>query len=136
VVWERVGIVFPHILHKIALKQSCDLTDVPMTRSFALLVKSLQTKRTILCGNARTRMLILFELFDADFVFIWCGNAVPIPFFSALHPCGRVNAEWSGFPGSMAQRVRDSVVAPLRRSSTGWMPSRKIARWCIGRTQS
>jgi len=34
---------------------------------------------------------------------------------------GRVSAEWSRCPDSMARRPRDSV-APLRRSSTGWMP--------------
>ena len=41
-------------------------------------------------------------------------------------PCsctdGRENAEWSRCPGSMARRPRDSV-APLRRSSAGWMPA-------------
>jgi len=36
---------------------------------------------------------------------------------------GRVSAEWSRCPGSMARRARDSV-APLRRSSAGWMPAR------------
>ena len=36
---------------------------------------------------------------------------------------GRVSAEWSRCPGSMAQRPRVSV-APLRRSSAGWMPAR------------
>ena len=36
---------------------------------------------------------------------------------------GRVSAEWSRFPGSMAWRARDSV-APLR-TSAGWM----LARW-------
>ena len=36
---------------------------------------------------------------------------------------GRVSAEWSRFPGSMAWRARDSVV-PLRQSSEGWMPAR------------
>ena len=34
-----------------------------------------------------------------------------------------VIAEWSRCPGSMARRPRDSV-APLRRSSAGWMPAR------------
>jgi len=42
---------------------------------------------------------------------------------------GRVSAEWSRCPGSMARRARDSV-APLRRSSAGWMPAR------IGRLSS
>jgi len=36
---------------------------------------------------------------------------------------GRVSAEWSRCPGSMAWRAGDSV-APLRRSSAGWMPAR------------
>jgi len=31
-------------------------------------------------------MLTLLELFGAVFLFIWCGNAVPIPLFLALHP--------------------------------------------------
>jgi len=34
-----------------------------------------------------------------------------------------VSAEWSRCPGSTARRARDSV-APLRRSSAGWMPAR------------
>jgi len=33
------------------------------------------------------------------------------------------SAEWSRCLGSMARRARDSV-APLRRSSAGWMPAR------------
>jgi len=33
---------------------------------------------------------------------------------------GQVSAEWSRCPGYMVRRSRDSV-APLRRSSTGWM---------------
>ena len=36
---------------------------------------------------------------------------------------GRVSAEWSSCPGSMARHAGDSV-APLRRSSVGWMPAR------------
>ena len=36
---------------------------------------------------------------------------------------GRVSAEWSRCPRSMARGARDSV-APLRRSSAGWMPAR------------
>jgi len=36
---------------------------------------------------------------------------------------GRVSAEWSRCPGSMARRPRDSV-APLRRCSADWMPAR------------
>jgi len=36
---------------------------------------------------------------------------------------GQVSAEWSGCQGFMGRRARDSV-APLRRSSVGWMPAR------------
>ena len=36
---------------------------------------------------------------------------------------GRVSAKWSRCPGSMARRARDWV-APMRRSSAGWMPAR------------
>jgi len=43
---------------------------------------------------------------------------------------GRVSAEWSRCPGSMAGRTRGSV-APLRRSSAGWMPER-IGRLSAG----
>jgi len=35
---------------------------------------------------------------------------------------GRVSADWSRCSSSMARRPRDSV-APLRRSSAGWMPA-------------
>ena len=45
-------------------------------------------------------------------------------------PDGRVSAEWSRCPGSMARRARDSV-APLRRSSARWMPAR-IGRLSTG----
>ena len=38
-------------------------------------------------------------------------------------PDGRVSAEWSRFPGSMARRPGDSV-APLRRNSAGWIPAK------------
>jgi len=34
---------------------------------------------------------------------------------------GRVSAEWSRCPASMARRARDTV-APLRRSLAGWIP--------------
>ena len=44
---------------------------------------------------------------------------------------GRVSAEWSRYPGSTAQRPRDSV-APLQRSSTGWMPARTIPKRKVG----
>ena len=43
----------------------------------------------------------------------WCASALD----------GRVSADWSRCLGSMARCPRDSV-APLRRSSAGWMPAR------------
>ena len=43
---------------------------------------------------------------------------------------GWASTEWSRCPGSMAQRARDSV-APLHRSSAGWMPAR-IGRLSAG----
>ena len=43
---------------------------------------------------------------------------------------GRVSVECSRCPGSMAWHARDSV-APLRRSSAGWMPAR-IGRLSVG----
>jgi len=42
----------------------------------------------------------------------------------------QVSAEWSRLPASVARRARDSV-APLRRSSAGWMPAR-IGRLSAG----
>ena len=48
----------------------------------------------------------------------------------AAAPDGQVSAEWSRCSGSMARRRRDSV-APLRRSSAGWMPAR-IGRLSAG----
>ena len=36
---------------------------------------------------------------------------------------GQVSAEWNRCLGSIAQRARESM-APLRRSSAGWMPAR------------
>jgi len=36
---------------------------------------------------------------------------------------GRVSAEWSRCPGSMARRAGDNV-APMRRSSASWLPAR------------
>jgi len=35
---------------------------------------------------------------------------------------GQVSADWNRRPGSMGRRSRDSV-APLQRSSAGWMPA-------------
>jgi len=49
----------------------------------------------------------------------WCLNLMCRAF--ALD--GQVSAEWSRCPGFMTRRARDSV-APLRRSSAGWMPAR------------
>jgi len=39
------------------------------------------------------------------------------------HPGGQVRPEWNRCPGSMAGVLRESV-APLRRSSVGFMPAR------------
>jgi len=50
--------------------------------------------------------------------------------FSPFPLGGHVSAEWSRCPGSMARRARDSV-APMRRSSAGWMPA-KIGRLSAG----
>ena len=52
-----------------------------------------------------------------------CGRCKWVSRFEATALDGRVSAEWSRCPGSMARRPRDSV-APLRRSSAGWMPAR------------
>ena len=54
-------------------------------RRCALLVRSLQWKRKIQCGNSCRRMLPWFELFRAAFLFIWCVNGVPTLLFS-IHP--------------------------------------------------
>jgi len=43
---------------------------------------------------------------------------------------GLVSAKWRRCPRSMSQRARDSV-APLQRSSAGWMTAR-IGRLCAG----
>jgi len=48
----------------------------------------------------------------------------------AAAPDGRVSAEWSRCPGSMARHPRDSV-APLPRSLADWMPAR-IGRLSAG----
>ena len=48
----------------------------------------------------------------------------------AFAPGGQMSAEWRRCPGSMARRAGDSV-APLRRSSAGWMPAR-IGRLSAG----
>jgi len=48
---------------------------------------ALQWNRKIQWGNSCRRILTLFELFGAVFHFIWCGNGVLTPLFSALHPC-------------------------------------------------
>jgi len=43
----------------------------------------------------------------------------------AFAPGGQVSAEWSRCPGSMAMaRLARESVAPLPRSSAGWMPTR------------
>ena len=92
--WERVpksfctsNVTWRCGIQTITLQHGCNRTDVLATPKFTLLVKSLQRKRKIQCQNSRRRMLILFELFGAVFLFIWCGNTVPTPLCSALHIC-------------------------------------------------
>ena len=41
-----------------------------------------------------------------------------------------MSADWSRCPASMARRARD-IVAPLQRSSAGWMPA-KMGRLSAG----
>ena len=45
-----------------------------------------------------------------------------------------MSAQWSRYPGSMERGARDSL-APLRRSSAGWMPA-MIGRLSAGAGQS
>jgi len=52
-----------------------------------MLVKNLQWNRKTQCGHSCRRMLPLFKLFGAYFLFIWYGKAVPTPLFRALHTC-------------------------------------------------
>ena len=54
-----------------------------------------------------------------------CGEHKWVFRFEAPCICtpGQVSAEWSGCPGSTARRAGDSV-APMRRSSAGWIPAR------------
>ena len=47
----------------------------------------------------------------------------------AAAPNGRVSAEWSRCPGSMARRPRDSV-APQQRSRLDVCEDWKVVRWC------
>ena len=50
----------------------------------------------------------------------------------AFAPGGQVSADWSRCPGSMPRRGKESV-APLRRSSAGWMPTRRGRLFaCVG----
>jgi len=67
--------------------------DVLATCRFALLVKVYsETGRSsveTLAGDT------LFELFGAVFLFIWCGNPVHTPLFSALHSWSGVNISHS-----------------------------------------
>ena len=52
---------------------------------FAVMIAWSQ-RSVIRCGNPCRRLLTLFEIFGAVFLFILCGNAVPAPLFLALHP--------------------------------------------------
>ena len=53
---------------------------------FAKLVKSLQWKRKIQCGNSCGRMFTLFEIVGAVYFCIWCGNGVPTSLFQHYTP--------------------------------------------------
>ena len=53
---------------------------------FTKLVKSLQWKRKIQCGNSCGRMLTLFEIVGAVYFCIWCGNGVPTSLFQHYTP--------------------------------------------------
>ena len=90
--WERVGTAFPHHLALTTLLEDLDYIKSWLrsngcacdTQTCA--AKSLQRNRKLPFGNSCRRMLTLFELFGAVFLFIWCGNAVSSSLFLALHP--------------------------------------------------
>jgi len=52
-----------------------------MTSYFVYSTVALQWNRKIHCRKSCRRMLTLFELFGAVFVFIWCWSSVPTPHF-------------------------------------------------------
>ena len=76
-------------MQTITMKHGCDLTDVLTKRRFALLGKRLLWNRKIQCGNSCRWILTLFGRIAAVLLYIWWGNGVPTPFFSALHPWRR-----------------------------------------------
>ena len=72
-------------------------------------------------------------LLFSDELMSFCGASrdVCLDFICrAFAPSGEVSAEWSRCPGSMARRATASL-APLRRSSAGWMTAR-IGRLSVG----
>ena len=79
-----VGTAFPHLFALDYVKHGCDLTDVLVTRRFALLVKSLQWNRTIQCGNSCRQMLVSFELFGAVLLLFVVATPFPHLFFSTI----------------------------------------------------
>jgi len=95
-------------------------------------MSGIKVRNLIVCSNdpafhrrpahCATRMLLLLS----DKLMSCCAagtNGCPDLRRSAFALGGRVSAEWSRCPDSMARRARDSV-ATLRRSSAGWMPAR------------
>jgi len=53
-------------------------------------------------------MLILFELFGAVFLFIWCGNGVPTLLILALHPWISHNLNGASF--FFSSQWRQSII--------------------------
>ena len=81
-----------------------------------------------LSGPVRRTYMVVVRWTDE----LLCGGYNWVSRFEAPCICTQwtVSAGWSRCPGSMARRIRDSV-APLRRSSAGWMPTR-IGRLSAG----
>jgi len=72
-----------------------------------------------LSAQCATRTLLSDELMRCCLRRVQMGVSI----WRAFALDGRVSAEWSRCPGSMARRVGESV-APLWQSSAGWMPAR------------
>ena len=150
VMWERVPKPFCTSnvnwrcgIQTITLKHDCDRTDVLATRRFALLVKSLQWKRKIQCGNSCRRMLTLLELFGTVFLFISCGNGVSTPLCLALHTRIWVNCKliigWhhNSEPGYCAgcHIGKKMVTSRIKSINRNWAADFRISRnlWFLER---